>query len=135
MNMRRIAIALATATALLAAPALQARDRVSGEEKLARLLEGREAGEPVSCLPYHAADDMKIIDKTAIVYGRGNTIWVNRPTNAHDLDDDDIMVRESHTAQVCRLDMVRMHDRTGHFYTGFVGLNDFVPYRKIARAD
>jgi hypothetical protein len=133
--MKRLAIAFATAAALLSAPALHAKERVSGEEKLAKLLEGRVAGEPVNCVPLSASDNMQIIDKTAIVYGRGNTLWVNQPTNANALDRNDILVRKSHTAQVCNLDTVQLLDRSSKFYTGFVGLNKFVPYRKVAMAD
>ena len=40
--MKKAAIALLTATALLAGPAVQAKQRMTGEEKLAKLLEGRE---------------------------------------------------------------------------------------------
>ena len=130
--MKRIAIALATTAALLAAPAVAGKQRMTGQEKLAKVLEGRVAGEPERCLPYAASSDMKIIDKTAIVYGRGKTVWVNRPTNADSLDDDDILVRRSHTAQVCNLDIVQLMDRGSHFYTGTVGLGEFVPYRKVA---
>ena len=133
--MKRITIALATTAVLLAAPAVAGNQRMTGEEKLAKLLEGRVAGEPERCLPYSAASDLKVIDKTAIVYGRGKTVWVNRPSNAYSLDDDEIMVRSSHTAQVCNLDLVKLVDRTSLMQVGTVGLGDFVPYRKVAIAD
>ena len=131
--MRKTALLLAAAGALLAGPALQAKQRLTGEEQLAKLLEGREAGQPVSCIPLHRTNESRIIDKTAIVYDSGNTIYVNRPRDASSLDDDDVMVTTLHTGQLCRLDVVRMHDRSNFFYTGFVGLEDFVPYRKVAR--
>ncbi len=130
--MRRIAIALAAA-ALLAGPALSAKERLTGEQQLAKLLEGRVAGEPVSCIPLHRTSSSRIIDGTAIVYDTGRTIYVNRPTNADSLDDDDIMVTRLHTSQLCRLDTVRLHDRSGHWYSGFVGLENFVPYTRIPR--
>ena len=133
--MKNIAIALATTLALLSAPAVAGKQRMTGEEKLAKLLEGRVAGEPERCLPMAASSDMKVIDRTAIVYGRGETLWVNRPSNADSLDDDDILVRSSHTAQVCSLDMVKMVERTSMMQVGTVGLNEFVPYRKVAKAD
>jgi len=128
--MKKIAIALATTAALLAAPAMAGKQRMTGEEKLAKMLEGRVAGEPERCLPFSASHDLKVIDRTALVYGRGKTIWVNRPTNADSLDDDDVMVRRSHTAQVCSLDIVQTMDRSSHMYTGTVGLTEFVPYTK-----
>ena len=129
--MKKIAIALATATALLATPAIAGKQRVTGEEKLAKMLEGREAGEPERCLPLSASSTMRVIDKTAIVYGRGNTIWVNRPVNADSLDRNDILVRRSHTAQICNLDIVYTMDQSSRMYTGTVSLGQFVPYRKV----
>lgn len=133
--MKKAAIALLTATALLAGPAIEAKPRISGEEKLAKLLEGREAGKPSDCISFSQSRDARVIDKTAIVYGSGRTIWVNRPVNADDLDDDDVMVTKTSLSQLCRLETVRMHDRSQFFFTGFVGLNEFVPYRKVASAN
>ena len=132
--MRNIALALAAA-ALLAGPASQAKERLTGEQQLAKLLEGRVAGEPVSCIPLHRTSNTRIIDRTAIVYDSGRTIYVNRPRHPDSLDSDDVMVTRLHTSQLCRLDTVRLHDRSGFWYSGFVGLEDFVPYTRIARAN
>lgn len=137
--MRRFASALIAATALLAVPsAVTAKPKLTGEERLAKILEGREAGEPVSCISQWQTREMEVIDKTALVYGRGNTVWVNRPKNAKDLDDDDILVNKVHGSQFCSLDIVHTYDRGGHFWNGFVSLSEFVPYRrvpKVAAAD
>lgn len=133
--MRKLALVLAAGAALLAGPALQARERLTGEQQLAKLLEGREAGEPVSCIPLHRTSDARIIAKTAIVYDQGRTIYVNRPRYPNSLDDDDVMVTVLHTSQLCRLDTVKLHDRSGFHFTGFVGLEDFVPYRRVARSN
>jgi hypothetical protein len=132
LAMRKIALLMAATAAMLAGPALQARERLTGEQQLAKLLEGRVAGTPVSCISLMSSHDSRIIDKTAIVYDSGRTIYVNRPRDPQSLDSDDIMVTELHTSQLCRLDTVRMHDRSGFWYSGFVGLEDFVPYRKVA---
>lgn len=133
--MRKTAIVLASLAALLASPAAIAREKLTGEQKLAKMLEGRVAGEPVSCISLNRTQDSRIIDKTAIVYDSGNTIYVNRPRFADSLDDDDVMVTEIHGSQLCRLDTVRMHDRSGMWFSGFVGLENFVPYRKVAVAN
>jgi len=133
--MRKIALVLAAGAALLSAPALQARDKLSGEERLAKILAGREAGKPVDCIPLTWSRESRVIDKTAIVYDAGSVIYVNRPSNAKSLDDDDILVTEPHGGQLCKLDVVRMHDRSGFWYNGFVGLEQFVPYRKVAVRD
>jgi hypothetical protein len=131
--MRNIALALAAGAAILAGTAAEAaKPKLTGEEQLAKALEGRVAGTPVSCISLFDSRDQRVIDKTAIVYGSGRTIYVNRPSNARDLDSDDIMVTDIHGSQLCNLDIVRTHERSGFFPTGFVGLEQFVPYRKVA---
>ncbi len=131
--MKTIAIALAATAALLSAPAVQAKEKLTGEEKLAKILEGREAGEPVDCIPLSISRDVQIVDKTAIVYGHGNVVYVNRPMNADDLDDDYVLVTEIRTGRLCKLDTVKLHDRSQYFFTGFVGLEQFVPYRRVKK--
>ena len=132
--MRKIIASLVAAAAVMSiAPAADARHRVAPEEKLARLLEGRVAGEPQDCIYLPRIRSSEIIDGTAIVYDAGSTIYVNRPRSGADtLDDDDIMVTDTHGSSLCRIDVVRLHDRTSFFYDGFVGLGDFVPYKKLA---
>jgi hypothetical protein len=119
----------AALTGLATAPAL-AKEKLTGEAKLAKILDGREAGKPVNCLPLGQAQSTQVIDKTAIVYKYGSTFYVNRPANPESLDDDDIMVTRQTSGQLCRLDSVQLRDRSSFFYSGFVALQDFVPYRK-----
>lgn len=133
--MRKIAIALIAATLAAGATSAQARPRLTGEEQLAKMLEGREAGKPVSCISMSDSRDQTVIDKTALVYKSGNTLWVNRPRNADQLDDDDILVTYPTGGSFCRLDRVQTVDRPGHFVTGFLMLDDFVPYRRVAARD
>jgi len=132
--MRKLVIALAAGAALITGSAVAAKPKLTGEEQLSKLLEGRVAGRPVDCITLMDSRDQQVIDKTAIVYGTGRTIWVNRPMNARDLDRDDVMVSDVRTSQVCKLDVVRLHDRSGGWYRGFVGLEQFVPYRRVAAA-
>ena len=133
--MRKIALAIAASAALLTGPALQARDKLTPQQRLEKMLEGREAGKPVSCISTWSTRNMQVLDNTALVYDAGNVIYVNRPANPDVLDDDDVLVTRLSGSMLCRLDLVSMHDRSGNFYRGFVSLNDFVPYRRIAKAD
>ena len=137
--MKRTIITAATIAAiameLTAGPASASKPKLTGEAKLAQMLEGREAGKPVNCLPLGSATETRIIDKTAIVYRYGNTLYVNRPSNPSSLDDGDIMVTQQTSGQLCRLDSVRLIDQASRFFTGFVALEDFVPYRKVASAN
>jgi hypothetical protein len=133
--MKTIIKGLAMAAALLAAPQLQAKDKLSGEEQLAKLLEGREAGKPVNCIPLYGSQDVTVIDKTAIVYRIGRTLYVNRPTNADQLDRDDVLVTRLYGSQLCSVDTVQLHDNIGGglMWNGFVGLKEFVPYTKARK--
>ena len=130
----RLHIPMIFAVAALAAiPATaSAREKLAPEEQLAKLLEGRVAGEPQNCIPLSMARSSQVIDKTAIVYRVGSTLWVNRPEGgASSLDDDDILVTKLSGSQLCSIDTVQLHDRSSHMYSGFVSLGKFVPYRRV----
>jgi hypothetical protein len=130
--MKKIALSLAAVAslALFAGPSV-AGERLNGDQKLAKLLEGRVAGEPRSCINTRVNSESRVIDGTALVYGRGRTIWVNVPTNARDLNDRDALLVRQFGANLCRQDIVTTFDTTGGFYTGNVFLGDFVPYTRV----
>lgn len=129
--MRHLIPVLFAAAAIAVAPAATAREKLAPEDQLAKLLEGRVAGEPRDCISLSTARSSQIIDKTAIVYKVGSTLWVNRPKGgAGSLDDDDILVTRTSSSQLCSIDTIELRDRTSHFYSGFVSLGEFVPYRR-----
>ncbi len=127
--MRKIAYAIVAAS-LLAGTGLNARPRLTGEQELAKILDGRQAGKPTSCISSFDSRDMQVIDKTALVYKSGGVVYVNRPNNAEHLDSNDILVTYPTGSQLCRLDRVQTLDRGSHFINGFLMLGDFVPYRR-----
>ena len=101
-----------------------------GEQRLAKALEGRVAGEPENCLQLSRINGTTIYDETAIVYRVGSTLYVNRPESGADaLESSDIMVNRTTMGQICSIDTVQMMDQTG-FWRGIVFLGDFVPYTK-----
>lgn len=126
-----------SAVLVLAASGAQASDKPNpeGEAKLAKLLEGRVAGKPVSCITLHGSDGSEVIDGTAIVYkGAGGRYYVNRPRGGADsLRRDDILVTKTTTSQLCNTDVVTLVDSLSRFQRGFVNLGDFVPYAKPKR--
>ena len=130
--MRNKLLALAAAAVAISAPAYAGQSVAEkGEAKLAKMLEGRVAGEPQKCIPLSTTRSSQIIDKTAIVYKVGSTLWVNRPDGgAESLDDDDILVLRTTGSQLCSIDTLELHDRTSRMYSGFVSLGEFVPYRR-----
>lgn len=121
---------IAIAAGLVAAPIEAARP--TGEEQLAKLIEGRVAGEPQRCLPtLSGSTPLTVIDKTAIVYKQGNKVWVNRTAHPEDLDDDDILViRKFGSSSLCRSDLITQADRFTGMFSGTIFLQDFVPYEK-----
>ena len=131
--MRTFAIALVAAAALLTGPALEAKPKLSPQQRLDKLLDGRVAGVPEHCISHFDTREMQVLDKTAIVYGGGSTIWVNVPRNAQDLDDDSILVTRTSTNQLCDLDIVTTLDRSSQFFNGSISLGKFVPYRRVAK--
>ena len=134
-NATKLAMVAAAGVLMLAVGgAADARPRLTGEEQLAKLLEGRVAGEPVNCISMPNVQSSRVIDKTAIVYGSGSTIYVQRPRSGADtLDSSDILVTQLTTSQLCSIDTVQLRDRNGYFWRGFVGLDKFVPYTKPAK--
>ena len=135
MFARTIGLALAGLAVLGTSGVAVAKERLTPEQRLEKRLEGRVAGEPVDCIYMPMVRGSTIYDRTAIVYEVGSTLYVNRPeAGARDLDDNDVMVTNLHSSQLCSIDVVRMHDQSSRFYSGSVFLGKFVPYRKVETA-
>jgi hypothetical protein len=105
------------------------------EAQLAQALQGRVAGEPVSCIDLHRVHSSRIITNTAILYDAGSVIYVNRPANGADaLNQWDTMVTRTPSTQLCNVDTVTMLDQGSRMFTGVVFLGEFVPYRRVSTA-
>ena len=133
--------AAGAAFALMASPALAQNDDASeepvemtkGEKRLAKLLEGRVAGEPQNCIRSFPTARFKTIDKTAYVYGSGNTIYVQRTTRPDRIDNNDTLVtrRFGGGSQICRQEIRSTIDPVSGIFTGAVIFEDFVPYTRV----
>jgi hypothetical protein len=133
MNTSRLT--LAAAVLALAGAAAHSADKVDkktekNEARLAQMLEGRTAGEPVNCIPLVKSQRLDVIEGVALVYDSGDTLYVARPTDPQMLNRDDIMVIDRFGSQLCNTDVVRTVDRNGGYMTGVVFLTKFVPYKK-----
>lgn len=110
-------------------------EMTKGEKRLAKMLEGRVAGEPQRCIRTRLNNRLRVIDKTAYVYGSGRTIYVQRTRNPDHIDRDDILVqRRFNASELCRLDVVTTANRLAGFFTGAVFFEDFVPYTRVQNA-
>ena len=137
-------LAAIAAMGLAASPAIagdeaekeEPTEMTKGEKKLAKMLEGRVAGEPQRCIRNFPNQRLSVIDKTAYVYGRGRTIYVQRTKHPEDIDDDDILVLKTTTgSQLCRLENLTTIDRFSGFFTGAVFFEDFVPYTRVEETE
>ena len=129
--MKTLSLILAgTALALTGSTAVLARSAEESEAKLARMLEGRTAGEPVTCISALNSNRIEVIEHVGIVYDAGATIYVARPSNPDSLGRNDIVVIDRHGGQLCNTDVIRTVDRYQGFTTGAVFLDNFVPYTK-----
>jgi hypothetical protein len=128
-NLALIVAGAGLALAATAATASSASDQ--GEARLARMLEGRTAGQPVSCIDTMNSNKMQVIDEVALVYNAGKTIYVARPTDPHELKRNDAIVMDRFSpTRLCVQEPMRTIDRYDGYPTGSVFLKDFVPYTK-----
>lgn len=129
--MKSLILIAAGALALAGSAASASTLTEKGEARLARILEGRTAGVPASCIDTMRPDKMQVIDGVAVVYDAGRTIWVARPVDPHMLRPTDALVINRFSAhRLCVQESMRTIDRYDHFPTGVVFLQDFVPYTK-----
>jgi hypothetical protein len=106
-----------------------------GETQLAKLLEGRVAGEPLRCIRSMPSQRMQTISGTAYVYGRGNRIFVQRTRDPERINDRDALVTNRFSAtELCRFDILTTIDPVNGIFTGAVFFEDFVPYTRAAAA-
>jgi hypothetical protein len=126
-----IPAALAVGVLALTVPAVAAHGRADqGQSKLARMLDGRTAGAPVQCLNRFQRRHMEVVDRTAMVFRDGDTLYVNRPEGVSFLGWDDVPVFKIWGDQLCSKDIAELRDR----YTGMHGatlvMNEFIPYKR-----
>lgn len=116
---------------LMAAALPASAARLDPEARLAKALEGRVAGKPVDCIQQYRIESSQIFEKTAILYKSGRTWYVNRPASGGNfLSRGDVLVTDTHSPNLCSVDIVRLLDSGSHFPSGSLGLGKFVPYVK-----
>lgn len=110
------------------APALASS---SGDKELARLLAGRTAGKPQSCIPIVGRSNSQTIAGIGIVYGSGKTVWLNRFTSGcENAFPGDVVVTVTPAGNQCKGDFVRLVDPVAGALRGVCALGDYVPYTR-----
>ena len=133
--MRKTLATLLAGSLLTFGGAAQAKS-MPPEERLAHITAGRIAGEPVDCIFLRNINSSEIVSNTAIVYRMNNgTVMINRPASgARFLDRGDVLVTDTRSPRLCSVDIVRLYDNSLRMPSGSVGLGQFVPYPRAARA-
>lgn len=94
-------------------------------------LAGRTAGAAQRCVPNEPGRSLRIVDERTLLYGSGETVWLNRPiSECVGADRMDTLVIEPSGSQYCRGDRVRVIDSAGGIPGPICALGDFVPYRR-----
>jgi len=128
---RLIPAALAIGALAVAVPAIASHDSADrGEAKLAHILDGRTAGQPVQCLDSSQRRNMEVVDRTALVFRDGDTYYVNRPQGVNFLSWSDVPVFKIWGSQLCSKDLVHLQDSSTGMAGATMVMNEFVPYRR-----
>ena len=125
----RLALAgLIAGCALLALghqPALGETNAEKAGVQLAKMLEGRVAGEPEDCILLRPVRRMKVLEGHALVFESGNTLWINTTADPGAIRKWDTFEFRSFGQRLCSYDQVNGRQ-------GPLDLVEFVPWRKIA---
>ncbi|MCP5395342.1 MAG: hypothetical protein H6918_01165 [Sphingomonadaceae bacterium] len=122
-----ITLAVATIGLALAPQASSARSlQEKAAERLDKLLEGRVAGEPQDCifLPrtnYH----LQVLHRTALVFGRGKTIYVNYTESPEFIDRGDPIIFKGMANRLCDYDTASQG----------IMLDKFIPYTRVSEPE
>lgn len=135
--MRKIIVALPLAL-MLAAPAANsgtAEVKLSEKEqvKFDKIVAGRSAGKPVSCISRINQDKMRAVGDKYLVYSRSRnakTIYVNEPYGGCRGVDRYALVTRRSSTQLCRGEIAQVKDVTNGTFIDSCSFGSFVPYTK-----
>ena len=130
MRILMVATALGALSACQTAPepAMRSADKQATYE---RLLAGKVAGAPQSCLPSYRSDQMTVIDDNTILFKDGGTVYVNHPPGGCNMlgRGHYALVTRTTGSQLCSGDIARVTDVSTGTTVGSCSIGEFVPYR------
>ena len=132
--MRKLLIGLGMASCLAAAASAPAREKLTDEQRFAKLTAGLVPGRPQQCL-FGRDTGTNGLDAVGarLIYKDGRSrLYVNETSGGcENVARDDILVTQSYTGRVCDGDIARTLSRaTPRFTTGSCTLGRFIPYTK-----
>ena len=101
--------------------------------KLAKVLAGRTAGSPVRCAAGFRNDDMTVIDDQTIIFGKGKTVYLQKPAGGCPslrLGGYSLVSRQFGSNRACQGDINEVVDVRSGVTVGSCVFASFVPYTK-----
>lgn len=131
----RTALLAVGATVLSASAAMTANPEQNPKATaaLAKELAGRTAGPATRCVPYFRVNDMKIIDDGTIIFGKGKTVYLQRPVGGCPglrIGGNSLVARQFATNRMCQGDINEVVDVRNGITVGSCVFEDFIPYTK-----
>jgi hypothetical protein len=113
----------------------QVQRSAENQAELAKLLAGKVAQRPITCLPHQYSTDMRVIDDQTIAYRDGGyrtyVAHMNGPCSGLANGTSALVTHLYGTADLCRGDIARVIDTAGGGFTiGSCSFGDFIPYVK-----
>ena len=128
-------ISLLVASAALASCTTTPQQTMRAPDKqveLARLLAGKVAQRPVSCLPHYQSGDMRVIDEDTIAFrdGARRTFVAHMNGGCSNLGSGGsaLVTHQFGSAELCRGDIARVVDTLNGVTVGSCSFGDFTPY-------
>ncbi|BAK64906.1 MULTISPECIES: DUF6491 family protein [Sphingobium] len=108
---------------------------VREETELAKAIEGKVAGEPVSCISGYNATSMRVLGDNTLLYRvNKDFIYINRLQGAcRGLAQGDTLVLRRTTSQYCRGDIGQVINLPSGMMSGSCALGDFIPYKTAGK--
>ena len=114
------------------APPPTAMRTAEGQQQFERLLAGKVAGPPVSCLPAMRASDMRVIDEDTVIFRQSaNHLYLGHMAGGCNMLGKGgyaLVTRQFGTSGMCHGDIATVVDTHTGFTVGSCVVGDFVPY-------
>jgi hypothetical protein len=95
-----------------------------------KLVAGKTAGAPITCLQHYRTNDMVRIDESTVAFKQGRRVYVNHLIGACSNLDSSFyaLVTRSNGTGLCRGDIAHVQDVSTGTIVGSCAMGDFVPY-------
>lgn len=137
--MRSLLLILVGATlAGCTATAEQPMRSAKGQAEYQRLIQGKVAGPPVSCLPSYRANDTIVIDEQTVAFrvAGGSQVYIaHMPGGCPNLGQANyvMLTKQFGSIGLCRGDIAQIVDPVNRITVGSCTFGDFTPYTKAGR--